>query len=210
MSQWLLFNTRTSTAFTATMSGGGMALAVILAVTFWSSEAAPQGLELVPLEKDYQQDIFEIPSEEFEIPNETIEVLSIRSPTPSSPLPVVDDKNDIKFETLYYSLDKFNIIDIRRKDELTQLGMIPGSNNLPLQEIEDALDLSEEAFKAKYGFPKLSPDDDTIVLTCRSGRRVRVADQILRSRGFTKQRIYYGSFLDWVMRGGPVVRLASN
>lgn len=211
-----------------------MALVVILAVTCWTSQAAPQSFALhVPQTRD---PLSSIPPLDFEAdpPSEEVHVSSTRGPTRSSPIPPSEEKTeppseevqvpstrrpafsrsilakdsekDINFATLYSSLSKLNVVDIRSPDELELFGMIPGTKNLPLQELNAALDLTAEAFQAKYGFPKLSPDDDTLVLTCRSGRRVRMADQILKSRGFTKHRIYYGSFLDWVMKGGPVVK----
>ena len=45
-----------------------------------------------------------------------------------------------------------------------------------------------------------------IVLTCRSGRRVLVADKILKTKGFLHLRIYSGSFKDWVKNNGSVIQ----
>ena len=45
-----------------------------------------------------------------------------------------------------------------------------------------------------------------IVLTCRSGRRVLVADKILKRKGYLNLRIYSGSFKDWVKNRGTVIK----
>ena len=58
----------------------------------------------------------------------------------------------------------------------------------PVQELEESLLMSEESFKEKYGFPRLDPYDENLVITCRSGRRVGIANDILKAKGFTKHR----------------------
>ncbi len=77
----------------------------------------------------------------------------------------------------------------------------------------------------RYGFDRPSAERKDVVLTCRSGRRIRVADRILkryicylrgeeeeslqsmdispaRRLGYGNLRLYSGSFKDWVRRGG--------
>ena len=56
-----------------------------------------------------------------------------------------------------------------------------------VQELEEAMDLSEDQFKAKYGFEKLK-DDPNLVIYCRSGRRVGIAKEILAGKGFSLHR----------------------
>jgi rhodanese-related sulfurtransferase len=62
------------------------------------------------------------------------------------------------------------IIDVRTQAEF-QEGNTPGSVNIPLDELE--LRLSE------------IPAEEEIVLVCRSGGRAAMAEQILKSHGFT-------------------------
>ncbi|XP_042871125.1 rhodanese domain-containing protein CG4456-like [Penaeus japonicus] len=75
---------------------------------------------------------------------------------------------------------------------------------MTVQELEAALDMSEADFQKKYGFAKFRPDDEKLVITCRSGRRVGIAHETLKNRGFSKHRLYRGSFLDWTAKGGSV------
>ena len=95
------------------------------------------------------------------------------------------------------------LLDVRRPDELEQTGCIPGSLNVPLQQLDTALALSGEEFKARYGFPKPAVGDELWV-TCRSGRRVRLAVPVLGRHGYTNVKLYLGSFLDWQANNGPV------
>ena len=57
-----------------------------------------------------------------------------------------------------------------------------------MPEIEEAVGLSENAFMERYGFPKPLPEDKNVVLTCRSGRRIRVAWDLLEPYGYCDVR----------------------
>ena len=48
--------------------------------------------------------------------------------------------------------------------------------------------LSERDFQAKWGFPQPQPEDENVVLTCRSGRRARVAWKKLEPLGYCNVR----------------------
>ena len=114
----------------------------------------------------------------------------------------------IRFEALRDSLEKNSVllVDVRNRTELVNPGQIPGSVCLPLHEIRPAFDeLDEAGFLEQYGFERFDEDRKSVVLTCRSGRRVEVADNILERRGYRHLRIYSGSFRDWVRRGGEVI-----
>ena len=95
------------------------------------------------------------------------------------------------------------LLDVRRPDELQQTGCIPGSRNVPLQQLDAALALPGDQFQAQFGFPKPSVADEVWV-TCRSGRRVRLAVPVLNRHGYTNLKLYLGSFLDWQTNGGPL------
>ncbi len=95
------------------------------------------------------------------------------------------------------------LIDVRNRTELNEVGQIPGSVCLPLHEVDAAFgDLDEAEFEQRYGFSRPAPSRKDVVLTCRSGRRVRVADAILKRKGYHNLRIYSGSYKDWVRNGG--------
>merc|ERR550517_669512 len=95
-------------------------------------------------------------------------------------------------------------IDVRTPAELDQTGKIPSSYNIPVQEIKNVFEnMPGDAFLETYGFDK--PElDEPFILTCRSGRRARRAEQILVNLGFTKIRVYDGSWNDWTAKNGPI------
>ena len=97
------------------------------------------------------------------------------------------------------------VIDVRTKEELDNHGMIPGTFNVPLQDIKDegAFELPDNEFQAKYGLKK-PKKKDSFVLSCRSGKRILVAQNILRKLGYKDIRMYFGSFNDWKKKGGEI------
>jgi rhodanese-related sulfurtransferase len=104
------------------------------------------------------------------------------------------------------SLDATLLIDVRNRSELNFPGQIPSSVCVPLHEIlNGAFHLSEMDFKERYGFEKPT-ESDVFVLTCRSGRRILVAEKYLKSLGYNHIRIYPGSYKDWIAHGGMTTR----
>jgi len=108
---------------------------------------------------------------------------------------------------LIESKKDYILVDVRNKDEL-QNGMIPTANNVPLPEIEHALDLSQDEFEKEFKFPKFEKDDN-LIFYCRTGARSEMATKIAISKGFTKSKNYTGSIWEWsehdpnVKRYGP-------
>ena len=102
------------------------------------------------------------------------------------------------------------IIDVRTPAELDQTGKIPGSYNIPVQDIKNVFEnMPGDAFLEVYGFDK--PElDEPFILTCRSGRRARRAEQILVNLGFTKIRVYDGSWNDWTAKNGPIEKVVDK
>ena len=74
---------------------------------------------------------------------------------------------------------------------------------LAVEELSDAFKLDGDAFKAKCGFAKPSPDA-VIVTHCGKGGRATKAAAALKEMGFPKAEVYKGSFKDWVANGGKV------
>lgn len=95
------------------------------------------------------------------------------------------------------------LIDVREPKELEDTGRIPTSINIPLGSLRDVLTSEKEktGFLEKYGrnFPGL---DESIIVSCRSGRRSQEALNIACSLGFTKVRNYKGSWLEWAEKEG--------
>ncbi|XP_013779371.2 heat shock protein 67B2-like [Limulus polyphemus] len=116
-------------------------------------------------------------------------------------------EKEIKYDELcnLVKANKMTLIDVRTFQELKDVGLIPGSLNIPLAEVEDAFRLLPNEFEKKYGSSQPSKNDENIIITCRSGRRAKDAIQILEKLGYNKIRCYCGSFLDWVEKGGKVV-----
>lgn len=98
------------------------------------------------------------------------------------------------------------LIDVRNRTELNGVGQIPGSVCLPLHEVDLGFELSDADFSQRYGFLKPDAQSRNVILTCRSGRRVLVADAILKAKGYQNLRIYSGSFKDWIKNNGQTIQ----
>jgi len=113
----------------------------------------------------------------------------------------------INFYALQESLNLGStlLIDVRNRSELNSPGQIPSSVCLPLHEIlNGAFQLASAQFRERYGFAK-PIQSDIFILTCRSGRRILVAEKYMKSLGYNHIRIYPGSFKDWVVKGGRTI-----
>ncbi|ROT77517.1 hypothetical protein C7M84_003837 [Penaeus vannamei] len=89
------------------------------------------------------------------------------------------------------------LVDVRLREEVREQGQLPGSHVLPVQELEEALGMSEADFEKKYEI--LVAEESTKVVS-----QTRDAQE-----GFSKviighPRLYRGSFLDWTAKGGQV------
>ncbi|XP_042892773.1 rhodanese domain-containing protein CG4456-like [Penaeus japonicus] len=104
----------------------------------------------------------------------------------------------IEFEELAEGLlnNSVVLIDVRNRWELQETGKLPRSQNVPLPEFKSAFALSPEEFLKEYGFVKPEPEDENVVLTCRSGRRILLAWDAIEPFGYCKVRLYFGSYLD--------------
>ncbi|KAG8226820.1 hypothetical protein J437_LFUL007111 [Ladona fulva] len=105
---------------------------------------------------------------------------------------------DLNYKDLLEVKDKENVvvIDVRNPDEVRE-GSIPGSTNIPLSELEAALQLDESNFKKMYGMSKPTKDIQ-MVFSCRSGNRSRRALELAQKLGFENSVHYVGGWLDWV------------
>nr|XP_023025832.1 heat shock protein 67B2-like [Leptinotarsa decemlineata] len=89
------------------------------------------------------------------------------------------------------------IIDVREPDELKETGVLPGSINIPLGQLESVLkDVSNEHFYATYGKEKPT-QNFPIIFSCRSGKRSASAQAIAQQLGFKRVHNYAGGWLDW-------------
>jgi thiosulfate:glutathione sulfurtransferase len=76
------------------------------------------------------------------------------------------------------------LIDVREPDEVIQ-GMIPSAVNIPLSILPNALQLSGDAFRQKFGFDKPKTKQE-VTFYCRSGKRSTTACDVAKRNGYTK------------------------
>ncbi|XP_068107641.1 thiosulfate:glutathione sulfurtransferase-like [Hyperolius riggenbachi] len=93
------------------------------------------------------------------------------------------------------------LFDVRNPDEL-QNGKIPTAVNIPVTEVEKALNLDPAAFKQKYNVDKPKLDDDNVIFHCHLGRRGQRATDIATSLGYKHARNYQGAYKEWAEKEG--------
>ncbi|XP_066214922.1 thiosulfate sulfurtransferase/rhodanese-like domain-containing protein 3 isoform X2 [Saccopteryx leptura] len=82
---------------------------------------------------------------------------------------------------------KIMLIDVRETWEILEHGKIPGSVNIPLDEVVEALQMNPENFKEKYNEVKPSKSDK-LVFSCLAGVRSKKALDTAISLGFNSDR----------------------
>ncbi|XP_031618484.1 rhodanese domain-containing protein CG4456-like [Contarinia nasturtii] len=93
------------------------------------------------------------------------------------------------------------LIDVREPNELQETGTIPTSINIPLGEVNTALNLSDSQFKKKYSRNKPGPTDE-IIFHCKIGMRSENAAIAATKLGYTNAKNFKGSWLEWAEREG--------
>uniref|UniRef100_A0A3B5MNI6 Rhodanese domain-containing protein n=1 Tax=Xiphophorus couchianus TaxID=32473 RepID=A0A3B5MNI6_9TELE len=88
------------------------------------------------------------------------------------------------------------VVDVREPWELREYGFIPGSVNVPLGQVNTALQLAPEEFKDKYD-GEMPRQTDNIVFVCLAGVRSKTALNTAASLGFTDVQHYPGGWQDW-------------
>ncbi|KAL7842946.1 hypothetical protein SRHO_G00246350 [Serrasalmus rhombeus] len=88
------------------------------------------------------------------------------------------------------------VIDVREPWELREYGNIPGSINVPLGQVNGALQLKPEEFKEKYGGGMPSTTEN-VVFTCLAGARSIKALEAAVSLGYANAQHYPGGWQDW-------------
>lgn len=99
------------------------------------------------------------------------------------------------------------LVDVRQPEEIDSLGIIPTAYNIPVGEIEAALQLSSEDFMHQYQFEKPEPSGPLIVVYCRSGVRAERACQTFQKFGYKNVANYVGSWNDWSAKHPEDIRL---
>ncbi|XP_077319915.1 thiosulfate:glutathione sulfurtransferase [Lithobates pipiens] len=109
----------------------------------------------------------------------------------------------ITYEELKKLIDSgsVQIFDVRNPEEL-QNGKIPNSVNIPVTEVEEALQMDAASFKQKYKVEKPKLEDDNVIFHCQMGKRGQRATDIAVSQGYTKARNYLGAHKEWAEKEG--------
>ncbi|MBN3319529.1 TSTD3 protein, partial [Atractosteus spatula] len=95
---------------------------------------------------------------------------------------------DVSYEKLKQLLaarDEVVVIDVREPWELREYGQIPGSVNVPLGQVDQALKLDPKEFKEKYG-SDMPSQSENIIFSCLAGVRSKKALDIAVSLGYSK------------------------
>ncbi|XP_037376047.1 thiosulfate sulfurtransferase/rhodanese-like domain-containing protein 3 isoform X2 [Talpa occidentalis] len=79
------------------------------------------------------------------------------------------------------------LIDVRDVQEVLEHGKIPGSVNIPLNELDKALQMNPKDFKEKYNEVKPSKSD-SLVFSCLAGVRSKKALDKALSLGFSSKQ----------------------
>ncbi|XP_054110260.1 uncharacterized protein LOC100894240 [Callithrix jacchus] len=82
------------------------------------------------------------------------------------------------------------LIDVREAWEILEYGKIPGSINIPLDEVGEALQMNPRDFKEKYNEVKPSKSDN-LVFSCLAGVRSKKALDTAVSLGFHRSQYSY-------------------
>ncbi|KAG1948076.1 thiosulfate sulfurtransferase/rhodanese-like domain-containing protein 3 [Pimephales promelas] len=91
------------------------------------------------------------------------------------------------------------VIDVREPWELREYGSIQGSINVPLGQLNGALQLKPDEFKEKYR-GEMPSQSQNIVFTCLAGVRSKTALETAVSLGYTKVQHFPGGWQEWAER----------
>ncbi|XP_002929748.2 thiosulfate sulfurtransferase/rhodanese-like domain-containing protein 3 isoform X1 [Ailuropoda melanoleuca] len=105
---------------------------------------------------------------------------------------------DVTYKELKNLLNskKIMLIDVRETWEIVEYGKIPGSVNIPLDEVGEALQMDPKDFKEKYNEVKPSKSD-SLVFSCLAGVRSKKALDMAMSLGFNSAQHYAGGWKEW-------------
>ncbi|XP_053760600.1 thiosulfate sulfurtransferase/rhodanese-like domain-containing protein 3 isoform X1 [Panthera pardus] len=105
---------------------------------------------------------------------------------------------DVTYKELKSLLNsrQITLIDVRERWEIVEYGKIPGSVNIPLDEVGEALQMNPKDFKEKYNEVKPSKSD-SLVFSCLAGVRSKKAMDTAVSLGFNSVQHYAGGWKEW-------------
>ncbi|EDL94653.1 rCG20339, isoform CRA_b [Rattus norvegicus] len=93
------------------------------------------------------------------------------------------------------------LFDVRSREEAAA-GTIPGALNIPVSELEMALNMDPAAFQTSYCAEKPKLEDKNLIFFCQMGRRGLQATQLAQGLGYTGARNYAGAYKEWLEKEG--------
>ncbi|XP_024407915.1 thiosulfate:glutathione sulfurtransferase [Desmodus rotundus] len=93
------------------------------------------------------------------------------------------------------------LFDVRSREEAAA-GTIPGALNIPVSDLEGALQMDAAAFQALYSVEKPKLEDENLIFFCQMGKRGLQATQLAQGLGYRGARNYSGAYREWFQKGG--------
>uniref|UniRef100_A0A8C0NP46 Thiosulfate sulfurtransferase like domain containing 1 n=4 Tax=Canis lupus TaxID=9612 RepID=A0A8C0NP46_CANLF len=93
------------------------------------------------------------------------------------------------------------LIDVRSREEAAA-GTIPGALNIPVSELESALQMEPAAFQALYAAEKPKLQEENLIFFCQMGKRGLQATQLARGLGYAGARNFAGAYREWSQKEG--------
>ncbi|KAG8507793.1 Thiosulfate:glutathione sulfurtransferase [Galemys pyrenaicus] len=93
------------------------------------------------------------------------------------------------------------LIDVRSREEAAA-GTIPSALNIPVSELESALQMEPAAFQALYSAEKPRLEEENLIFFCQIGKRGFLATQLAQGLGYAGARNYAGAYREWLQNEG--------
>ena len=94
------------------------------------------------------------------------------------------------------NLDKMPLVDVR-PEAMYEESRIPGAISIQLMKAKEADGDTATVFVDEFVSHGLQPSDEFIVY-CYNGGLAHEACDLLESKGYTGQKCYEGSWIDWI------------
>lgn len=113
-----------------------------------------------------------------------------------------EKSTELSYEDLVALLESggIQLIDVREKREIQEQGAFPGSVNIPLVNLKEALTVAENEYLQRYGVSKPEKHDTNVIFVGFGPVKSSTALEIAHKMGYKKARHYAGGFEEWKQR----------
>lgn len=119
--------------------------------------------------------------------------------------------NSISFDEFEPLVNNSLIIDMRKPTQFLRQGYILNSVNIPLQELDAALKITEGQFTFWYQKPKPSKETRIVLLSSAAeASNINDACDVLQAAGFTNWSIYSNAIEEWEARGKRLMPMLTD